>query len=43
MLKTDLDAEKFSQIEKVLFEWNFPIGKIEGLISVLNRRPCAQR
>lgn len=39
-LKTDLESEKISQIEKILFNWSYPIGKIEGLISVLDMKPC---
>lgn len=42
-LKPNVAPEKFSQISKTLFEWNYPIGRMEGLIAITDMKLCDEK
>lgn len=39
-LKHDVTDEKVSQIIKILFEWNYFVGIVEGQITIINKKFC---
>lgn len=41
-IKSNIPAEKFSQITKTLFEWNYLIGRQEGMMAIVDVKFCDQ-
>lgn len=42
-LKPNVAPEKISQISKILFKWNYPIGRMEGLMAIVDMRLCDEQ